>query len=400
VKLLWLTPEVPEPVGSGGSIRAFHLIRGLAARGWDITVAAVAYPHQARDAQQLADAGVELRLPRRPRAQALEAVEGVLRDPSLVGAAVREPFLALQAGVFWTRLAPVVARRLAERGVDAALIEHDFAARWAAGLPLELPCGLALQNAGWRMRPQGQGLRGALGRIDDARFERYVRRTAARFSWVSAVSEEDAAAATALGLAPPVVIANGVDFSRVADVPADAFDPRALLFTGTLTYPPNAEAALWFANDVLPALPEDVSLRIVGRNPPPAVARLGEEPNVAVTGWVDDLRPELARAAVVVAPLRSGGGTKLKVVEALAAARPVVATSVGAEGIDVRDGEHLLIADTPEDFAAAVRRLLDDPGLAARIGAAGRRRVRERYDWELVVERLDASLRGWLCTSP
>lgn len=399
MRLLWLTPEVPEPVGSGGSMRAFHLIDGLASRGWDVTVASVSHPDQAERVRPLADRGVELRLARRPASQALEAAEALLRDPGLAVAAVRDPWLGLQAGVFWTRLAPVVARRLAERPVDAVLLEHDFVASWVTHLPAELPCGLAMQNAGWRMHPAPAGVRGAAHRIDDARFERYVRRVFARFGWACAVSEDDAAAAAALGAPKPVVIANGVDFGRVADVPADRARPGALLFTGTLTYPPNAEGALWLAGEVLPRLRSarpDLRLRIVGREPPPSVRRLGVDPAVTVTGWVDDLRPELARAAVVVAPLRSGGGTKLKVVEALAAGRPLVATPVAAEGIDVSDGEHLLIADSAQDFAAAVERLLGDPALAARLGVAGRERVRERYDWGLLAGRLDTSLREWL----
>ncbi len=396
MRLLWLTPEVPEPAGSGGSIRAFHLIGGLVERGWDVTVAAVAYADQAERARPLADRGVQLRLARRPPSQGLEAAEGMLRDPRLAVAAARDPWLGLQAGVFWTRLAPVVRRVLAAGPVDAVLIEHDFAACWAADLPADVPCGLALQNAGWDMHAPGRGLRAAVHRFDDARFERYVRRLAPRFGWACAVSDEDAAAAAGLGVPAPVVIPNGVDFDRVASVPADRAEPGTLLFTGTLTYPPNAEGALWLGREVLPRLGPDVRVRIVGREPPDAVRRLADDPRVTVTGWVDDLGPELARAAVVVAPLRSGGGTKLKVVEALGAGRPVVATPVAAEGIDVRHGEHLLIADSPEGFADAVGRLLDDAPLAARLGAAGRERVRERYDWDLLGGRLDASLRDWL----
>jgi glycosyltransferase involved in cell wall biosynthesis len=396
VRLLWLTPEAPEPNGSGGAIRALNLISGLARRGWDVTVVAPAYERQARDAAPLTRLGVELRLAKRPARQPLEALEGLARKPALALAAARDPWLGLQTEVFWTRMAPLVARRLRERPVDGVVIEHDFAAGWALHLPRELPLGLALQNASWQLH---RAQAGPLERFDDARFARYLRRSRDRFSWASAVSAQDAAAATAIGLPEPVLIANGVDLERVAGVAADAARPGTLLFTGTLGYPPNAEAALWFAEQVLPRLDGDVRLRIIGREPPPAVARLGERPNVAVTGWVEDLRPELAAAAVVVAPLRSGGGTKLKVIEALAAGRPVVTTTVGAEGIDVRDGEHLLIADTPDAFAAAVRRLLEDPELAARLAAAGRERARARYDWDRLAGTLDASLREWLCTS-
>ena len=117
---------------------------------------------------------------------------------------------------------------------------------------------------------------------------------------------------------------------------------------------------------------------------------------MTVTGWVDELAPELARAAVVVAPLLSGGGTKLKVLEALAAGRPVAATTVGAEGIEVGDGEHLLVADGVEAFVAAVDRLLADRDLAGRLGAAGRLQMGERYSWDSLAATLDGSLSDWL----
>jgi glycosyltransferase involved in cell wall biosynthesis len=114
---------------------------------------------------------------------------------------------------------------------------------------------------------------------------------------------------------------------------------------------------------------------------------------VEVTGAVDDVRPHLAKAAAVIVPLRLGGGTRLKIVEAMAMGKPIVSTSIGAEGIDVEDGRHLLIADTPAQFATAVGRVLDDRTLAARLGAEGRALVTARYSWEAAASGLEGFLR-------
>jgi glycosyltransferase involved in cell wall biosynthesis len=128
-------------------------------------------------------------------------------------------------------------------------------------------------------------------------------------------------------------------------------------------------------------------LSIVGRRPPEEILAY-RSPDVLVTGAVDDVRPYLESAAVVVVPLRLGSGTRLKILEAMAMGKAVVSTTLGAEGIDVVAGQNILLADDPATFASQIRRLLENPSLAARIGAAGRRLVEERYSWRSSVERL------------
>jgi len=132
-------------------------------------------------------------------------------------------------------------------------------------------------------------------------------------------------------------------------------------------------------------------LKIVGLRPTPEVLA-AQGPRVEVTGVVDDLRPHLAAAEVVIAPLRVGGGTRFKIVEALAMAKPVVSTAIGAEGLDVVHEESVLLADSPGDFAAGLRRLLDDPGLGRSLGQRGRALVLERYSWDAVTSRLEEFL--------
>lgn len=202
-------------------------------------------------------------------------------------------------------------------------------------------------------------------------------------------SGREAAIASVLGARNPVVVPNGVDLDRFAP-PVEAGESSGLLFIGLLSYDPNRDAIEYFADQVLPRLDRrrpGITVTLIGRDPPAGLLRrLG--PRVRYLGAVPDVRPHLARAAVVLAPLRYGSGTRLKVLESLAAARPVVATSCAVEGLDVAHLEHLLIADTPDAFAEAILRVLDDKALAQRLGGAGRTLVEQRYSWRRITDDL------------
>jgi glycosyltransferase involved in cell wall biosynthesis len=161
---------------------------------------------------------------------------------------------------------------------------------------------------------------------------------------------------------------------------------------GSLGYAPNVDAAVTLGRLILPRLRagagRPVELQIVGSRPPPDVARLGELSGVSVAADVPSVTPYYVRSRVAVAPLRAGGGSRIKVLEALAHRCPVVATRVGAEGLDVRDGEHLLVADGPERFAGACLELLAGDELAARLAEAGRDLVESRYAAPVVARRI------------
>lgn len=183
-------------------------------------------------------------------------------------------------------------------------------------------------------------------------------------------------------------VPNGADFSdgALCDGPPV---PGRLLYVGNIGYWPNAEAVLWFASEVWPELRRrcpNVSFEVVGREPTPEVLKLAEQPGISVTGPVESVRPYLAAAQVVVVPLRSGTGTRLKVLEGLAAGRSVVSTSIGAEGLDLTPGEHLLIADSAGAFAEDVARLLKDDALRSRLATAGRNHAKEIYDWQRIAD--------------
>lgn len=216
-----------------------------------------------------------------------------------------------------------------------------------------------------------------------------------RVAEVIAVSAGDAARLAALAGVQPVVIPNGVDTDRYAPAPTGPMlDPDAprLLFVGTLDFRPNVDALCWFAREALPRIREEVPaarLIVAGRDPAPAVRALAGAA-VDVVGPVDDDLPLLHAASVYVVPLRSGGGMRFKVVQAMAAGIPVVSTPVGAEGVEARHGEHLLLADTPDGWREAVRRTLRDPAATRRRVARARTLVVERYDWRALLPTLDA----------
>jgi glycosyltransferase involved in cell wall biosynthesis len=163
-----------------------------------------------------------------------------------------------------------------------------------------------------------------------------------------------------------------------------------VLFVGNFGHPPNADAVTFLVREVMPRLGRPLQLRVVGRGMTPEVVRLARPNAVDVVGPVPDLRPHLAGAAVVAAPVRFGTGMRGKVLEALAMGRPVVTTSVGAEGLGAVSGQHLLIADGTADFTDALRRVLDDPALAGRLGAGGRDLVEKRFAWEAIAGAHDA----------
>ena len=193
---------------------------------------------------------------------------------------------------------------------------------------------------------------------------------------------------------PMHVVATGVDTEYFA--PAAQASGRDLVFTGSMDWLPNEDAMLFFCRDVLPlirARVPGVRLSIVGRAPTPAVQRLADgDAGITVTGRVDDVRPYVRDAAVYVVPLRIGGGTRLKIFEAMAMGKAVVSTTIGAEGLDVKDGTDVMIADEPDAFATTVVDLLRDPSRRNAIGDAARRLVSAQYDWTVVAGDMERAL--------
>lgn len=230
----------------------------------------------------------------------------------------------------------------------------------------------------------GAKMRAALTR---AKHDRYWRRELGRFDVLTAVSEQEAAAVrTLVGASkPPVmVVPNGVDTAHYSDCALDPV-PGRFLYNGSLTYGPNRAAVTWFVSDILPLIAArhpDAHLVATGRVTEEIAAQFAGNERVRLTGFVPDMRPVLDTASLCVVPLATGGGTRLKILEAWAAGVPVVATTVGAAGLaGSEDGVHLLLADTTEKFAEHCERLLSEPQERRRIAENARRLVEKRYEW-------------------
>jgi glycosyltransferase involved in cell wall biosynthesis len=207
---------------------------------------------------------------------------------------------------------------------------------------------------------------------------------------VTSQREEDVVRSVA-PLTLTAVIPNGVDIHYFAPDAQNA-DPDRIVFTGLLTYRPNIDAVRFFTREVLPLVLRErpsLKLTVVGYGPRELLGSI-VSPNVEATGWVPDVRPYLRAAGAVVVPVRMGSGTRLKVLDALAAGKAVVTTSLGCEGIDVKDREHLLIADHPQLFADHVLEVLRDKNLSSKLARRGRELVSARYSWSVVGEELVA----------
>jgi len=186
------------------------------------------------------------------------------------------------------------------------------------------------------------------------------------------------------------VIPTGVDTEYFTPSPGPE-QPDTAVFTGTMDWMPNEDAVLYFTGRILPLIRRDVpgaAFWVVGRRPPKRVEALASD-RVMVTGAVDDIRPYLGKAAVCVVPLRSGSGTRIKIFEAMAMGKAVVSTTLGAEGLPVRHGENIILADDPADFAGQVVQLLRDPQRRAQLGQAARRLVEESYGWAAVAAKFE-----------
>ena len=228
---------------------------------------------------------------------------------------------------------------------------------------------------------------------------RFERDALAHFDLVLAVSEADRDTFERLypgALRAPVhVVQTGVDTQYFSPLSATPARRAHLVFTGSMDWLPNEDGMLYFVRDILPLVRQaepGATLSIIGRAPTPAVRKLAEQHGVEVTGSVDDVRPHVAAGSVYVVPLRIGGGTRLKIFEAMGLGKAVVSTTIGAEGLPVTDGADIVIADEPAAFAAAVVRLIRDDAARTRIESAARRLVVEKYDWSAVAQDFEDAL--------
>lgn len=389
--ILWLKTELLHPVDKGGRIRTYNMLRELK-REHRVTYLTLDDGHAAPDAVARATeyAHDVVRVPFRTASK---------RSPRFYGELLQNVASPLPYAVAKYR-SDEMRRRVVELvrrgGVDVVVC--DFLAP-----SLNVPDGLGVptvlfqhnvEAAIWRRHFEvaTHPLKRAYFREQWRRMRRWEGGECRRFDTVVAVSQDDLDAfRDDYGVARTAAVPTGVDtafFRPAGTVPRR---PHELVFTGSMDWLPNEDAIKYFVTEVLPLVREAVpetTLTVVGRAPSAAVLQLAaEHPHVEVTGSVPDVRPYVERAAVFVVPIRIGGGTRLKIYEAMGMERPVVSTRVGAEGLPVRDGEDVVLADEPRAFADAVIRLLRDPAAADALGQRGAAAVRARFGWDRVSEQ-------------
>lgn len=405
MRLLHLTMELPyAPGGPGGATRQFSLLRRLVERAHQVTVVSAATEAHERETGAvplMEAAGFDYRPARRPASRAAEVAAATRRDPRTLARVVTRPWFAWQFGIFWQNARAHALQQVEELRPDLITVEHDDLAPVIHDLPGAVPAVLCTQNTSWRLLRResefgGVGPRTRL-RLEAARHHRMTARAVPGYAGVVAVSDGDARDFADLGARRVEVVPNGAHFAPRSPPSADG--PPTLLFTGSMDHPPNRDAILWFGREAWPlvtARVADARLLVVGRGPQDELSGLARQPGVQVTGPVPQMGPWFERAHVAIAPLRSGGGSRLKILEALAAGRAVVSTTVGAEGLDLRPSEHLLVCDSAQDFAEACVRLLGDGVLRERLAAQGRNHAAQRYDWPALGDRFDSALENIL----
>ena len=401
-------PVMPYPPHQGTNIRNYNILRHLADE-YEIHLLTF---HEGREPV--------IPGPLREICRVVEAVRNP--DHSLVKRLVRL-FSSPLPDVVYRKASPLLLERLKEltarHSYDIVHVEGIEVAQyglWIAGQRRGRKPGLVFgdQNAEYLLQKRafetdirqprywGAAFYSLLQWGKLALYEAKVCRT---FDRVVAVSEADREALRRLVPGLDVrVVPNGVDVDFYAktipqEPPLPNWSPHALVFTGKMDFRPNVDAVLWFAREVLPRVREsypDAHFYIVGRNPHPRLKPLMARGDVTVTGYVEDIRPFLAHASVFVVPMRIGGGTRLKLLEAMAMKKAVVSTSLGAEGYPFQHGRHLLLADEAGAFAEAICRLLGNEAERARLGEEAFKLVNERYRWERIIGALKDTYRELL----
>jgi len=389
MKILWTLPYLPWPTTSGGKTRQYHLLRSLAARGHRITLL-VQSKTEVDEATRHALAPIVERLivvPRRSL-RSLKTLLGVLLAPYPMLATINGLAPQLQAQL----------RTLLEEDWDVIQIEHSYSFQ-----PFEQP----LIDAGRPFILTEHNVESALGaasydrlpgwmkpftQYDQRRYRRWESRVFRQAAELVAVTRDDATVLRQQTGKPVAVVVNGVDTDLYAGVQPD-LHARRLLFIGNYEYSPNLDAVEWALEEILPALWQlnpGVRFAIAGFGLPQAWRTRWTDPRIEWQGFVPDLRTLQSKASVFFAPLRQGGGSKLKVLEAMAAGLPVVTTGQGVSGLRIENGQHYLGSEDPQALARMLAELLEHPSRLHQIAEAGRAYVKAEHDWSVAAAQLEA----------
>jgi glycosyltransferase involved in cell wall biosynthesis len=382
MNVLFVSTWYPYPPDNGSKIRAYHLLRALGQRH---RLTLLSFSFGTAQPGQVA-----------PQVLGCESLDVVRRDPfvrSQVARSLRflSPTPIVERPI--AEMTSLVSRKLNQNRFDVVIASTTAMSPYAL-LAGNTPKLLEEHNAwsrwAWQTyQAQGKALQRLRHWVSWQKRRRYEARVYRRFDRISMVSEEDADVASSLlrGAGDRVhVIPNGVDCEHNHPGLAQPV-PNTLIFNGALTYSANHDAMRYFLSEVYPRIRREepaMSLTITGPTADVDLSALLLDGSVHLSGHVEDVRPLVAGASVCVVPIRQGGGTRLKILEAMALGTPVVATTKAAEGLAVTPEEHILIADEPTGFAAQVLRLLRDSALRKRLARDARRLVEGRYDWPTI----------------
>lgn len=391
MRILWLKTELLHPVDKGGRIRTYNMLKELR-REHHITYLALDDGSSDAAVRKSADEYchelVCVPYQQREKFSAGFYLDLVTNLGSRYPYAIRKYESAL--------MRKEIVERTSRGAVDIVIC--DFLAP-AINVPRALPCPSILFQHNveamiWKrhFEVQTNPLKKNFLRGQWRKMERFERESCRRFDSVVAVSAEDRdLMRKEFGVDEVFDVPTGVDVEFFTPSGREQTDPYNVVFTGSMDWLPNEDAIRYFTDQILPiirkSIPE-ISLTVVGRNPYPGLLELSKrDSSIMVTGRVEDVRPYMERAAAYVVPLRIGGGTRLKIFEAMAMEKAIVSTTIGAEGLPVTDGNELRIADTPEAFAAAMVELLSAPELASAMGQRAGQIVRQKFGWAGVAKR-------------
>jgi glycosyltransferase involved in cell wall biosynthesis len=394
VRILWLKTELLHPIDKGGKIRTYQMLKELK-KNHHITYLTLDDGTAEGDALVKSDdyAHETIVIPHRTAAKFttkfyLELASNLVSKlPYFMQKYVSKP------------MRDEIVKRANRNNFDVVIC--DFLSP-AVNMPedIEIPVILFQHNVEsviWHrhFEVQKNALKKAYLKNQWKKSVVYERDTCRKFDFVVAVSREDAEMMRRDYEVEKIAdVATGVDtefFTPDKTVEKDEFN---VVFTGSMDWLPNEDGIRWFTEEVYPIIKQkipQVSLTIVGRNPFPSLLELGKkDSSIIITGRVPDVRPFMDRAAVSVAPLRIAGGTRLKVYESMAMELPMVATTIGAEGLPVRDGKEILLRDSAPEFADAVVLMLTEKGIARKIGLEAAKTVREKFGWQKVADDFGA----------
>jgi len=390
MNILLLSPWLPWPPFGGALIRTFETLSYLLRSNQVTLLAPLRYPEETKNIAMINHLGAKVittalsdEFPEVLR----RLSRGLLHGRPLIQSMHYDPNLARQ-----------IYKLTSQEVYDIIHVEFSFMAPYLASVSPRSQAKkvLSMHNVESlrfaRELKFARGVRRVALLNDRILFKNWEEKSLCRFDGILAVSASEQAWIKKHAPAATVeIVPNGVD-SNYFSVADGSRANCSIVFTALMNYPPNIDAVMWCCDEILPIVRSkhpEICFKIVGDKPGPAVLALAQKKGVQVTGRVPDVRPYLSESLALVVPLRSGGGTRLKILEAMAMGRPVVSTYQGAEGLEITDGVNILLADTPEKFASHISALIVDPQLGKRLGAAGRYLVETKYDWRTCLSQLE-----------